>query len=124
LLIHSDLFALTNLHLFCWRYSALIRAWEPSFAVYCSASVEQRSAVEPVSIASLNTPHPSNLCRLLSFRWRERGQYAAVGNAALPGQPQNHSSGCCAIFPYRKFHSIPPARFRQVVRDSACDPSP
>jgi hypothetical protein len=43
LLIHPDLFAQTNFRLFCLRYVLLSCTEIPPFAVYCSASVQQKN---------------------------------------------------------------------------------
>jgi hypothetical protein len=44
LLIHPDLFAQTDFHLFCLRYDFLSRSERPSFAVHGSARVQQEFA--------------------------------------------------------------------------------
>jgi hypothetical protein len=43
LLIHPDLFAQTDFRLFCLRYALFSYIGTPPFAVYCSASVQQKN---------------------------------------------------------------------------------
>jgi len=51
--IHSDSFALIDLRLFCLLYVPLICSETPSFAAYCSASVQQKLDFFTVKHASL-----------------------------------------------------------------------